>query len=123
MSAAGRITIYEKPTCTTCRTVHAALRDAGVDFDTVDYYLEPLDASRLTALIRKTGLPPRDLLRTKEDDYAEFHLADPALTDAGIIDLMVQHPDLLQRPIVERGAKAILARPAEKIAAFLKEGA
>lgn len=118
----ARITIYEKPTCTTCRAVHAALRDAGVDFDTVDYYLEPLTAPRLRDLIRKTGLSARDLLRTKADVYATLDLARRDLADAGLIDLMVEHPDLLQRPIVERGDRAILARPAERIAEFLKEG-
>ena len=122
MTAADRITIYEKPTCTTCRQVHGALRDAGVDFDAVDYYLEPLTVARLRDLIRKTGLAARDLLRTREPMFAEVNPEGRDLSDSEAIDLMIRYPDLLQRPIVERGDRAILARPAERLGDFLKEG-
>ena len=109
------ITVYQKPTCTTCRQVHAALRDAGVDFDAVDYYTDPIPRSKLEELIRKMGITPRQLLRTKEAAYRTLGLAEASVTDAQIIDAMIANPDLIQRPIVEKGSRAILARPAERL--------
>jgi arsenate reductase len=114
-----KIVIYQKPTCTTCRQVHAALKQQGVDFEAVDYYLEPIPRSKLIELLRKMRMKPRDLLRTKEDVYRKLRLADRQLSDDEIVDLMVEHPDLIQRPIVEKGARAILARPAERLREIL----
>src|SRR5687767_9532877 len=99
-----KITVYQKPTCTTCRQVHAALRDAGVDFDAVDYYTEPLTKTQLQGLLRKMGIPARDLLRTKELIYKTLRLGEREVSDEELIDLMVKHPDLMQRPIVEKGS-------------------
>src|SRR6187402_317627 len=98
------ITVYQKPTCTTCRQVHAALRDAGVDFDAVDYYTDPIPRSKLEELIRKMGITPRQLLRTKEAAYRTLGLAEASVTDVQIIDAMIANPDLIQRPIVEKGS-------------------
>jgi len=109
------ITVYQKPTCSTCRQVHEALRNAGVDFEAVNYYTDPIPRPKLEELIRKMGITPRELLRTREDAYRALGLADPAVTDAQIVDAMVQNPDLIQRPIVEKGSRAILARPAERL--------
>jgi arsenate reductase len=114
-----KITIYQKPTCTTCRQVHAALRDAGVDFDAVDYYVDPIPKVKLQELLRKMGIPARQLLRTNEPNYKAMRLGERELTEEQIVDLMVAHPDLIQRPIVEKGARAILARPAERLAEIL----
>jgi arsenate reductase len=113
------ITVYQKPTCTTCRQVHAALRDAGVDFDAVDYYTDPISKTKLKELLRKMNMSARELLRTKEEIYRTLRLGERDLTDDEIVDLMVKHPDLIQRPIVEKGARAILARPAERLKAIL----
>ena len=110
----SRIIIYQKPTCTTCRQVYAALKESGVDFDAVDYYLEPIPRSKLVELLRKLGMKPRDLLRTKEPIYRELRLGERGLSDEALVDLMVKHPDLIQRPIVEKGARAILARPPDR---------
>jgi arsenate reductase len=114
-----KIVVYQKPTCTTCRQVHAALKESGVDFETVDYYVDPIPKAKLNDLLRKMGLKPRDLLRTKEAVYKELKLGERDLSDSQIIDLMVKHPDLIQRPIVEKGARAILARPADRIKEIL----
>jgi len=114
-----KITIYQKPTCTTCRQVYAALKEAGVQFDAVDYYLNPIPKTKLRDLLRKMGLPARELLRTREAIYKTLRLGERELTDDQIIDLMVEHPDLIQRPIVEKGARAILARPAERLKQIL----
>jgi arsenate reductase len=110
-----QITIYQKPTCTRCRQVYAALRDSGVDFDAVDYFVEPIPKSKLTELLKKMRMTPRQLLRTNEPVYRDLELATRDLSDDELVDLMVEHPDLIQRPIVERGERAILARPAERL--------
>jgi arsenate reductase len=110
-----KITIYQKPTCTTCRQVHAALVEAGVDFDAVDYYVDPIPKPKLKALLRKMGMSARELLRTREARYQSLRLGERDLTEDEILDLMVANPDLIQRPIVEKGNRAILARPAERL--------
>ena len=114
-----KITIYQKPTCTTCRQVFTALKESGVDFDSVNYYLEPIPKPKLKELLKKMGISAAGLLRSKEDIYKELGLAKKKLSEDETIDLMVKHPDLIQRPIVEKGAKAILARPAERIKEIL----
>jgi arsenate reductase (glutaredoxin) len=114
-----RIVIYQKPTCTTCRQVFKALKESGVDFDAVDYYTDPIPASKLKELLRKMRMPPRELLRTNDPIYKTLRIDERDLTDAEIIGLMAANPDLIQRPIVERGDSAILARPADRIQAFL----
>jgi arsenate reductase len=115
----AKIVIYQKPTCTTCRQVYAALKESGVDFESVDYYTDPIPKTKLKELVRKMGVPAWTLLRTKEDLYRRLHLAERDLTDAEAIDLMIEHPDLLQRPIVEKNSRAILARPAERLKEIL----
>ena len=114
-----KITVYQKPTCTTCRQVHAALKESGVDFDAVNYYVDPIPKTKLRELLRKMGLSPRELLRTKEPIYKTLRLGERDLTDDQIVDLMVKNPDLIQRPIVEKGSRAILARPAERLKEIL----
>jgi arsenate reductase (glutaredoxin) len=113
------ITVYEKPTCTKCREMNRFLREHGVDFAKVNYYLEPLSKKKLTELIRKMKIKPRDLLRTSEPVYRELGLGKGEFTDDAIISLMVKHPDLMQRPIVERGSRAVLGRPTENVKALL----
>ncbi len=109
------IVIYQKPTCTTCRQVYAALKESGVDFDIVNYYVEPIPRTKLAELIRKMGISPRELLRRKEPVYTTLRIGERDLSDDELIDLMVANPDLIQRPIVEKGARAILARPADRL--------
>jgi arsenate reductase len=111
----AKIVVYQKPTCTTCRQVYTALKDGGVDFDAVDYYTDPIPKTKLKDLLRKMGMNARELLRTKEPIYRTLKIADRDLSEDEIIDLMVEHPDLIQRPIVEKGSRAILARPAERL--------
>ncbi len=115
----NKITVYQKPTCTTCREVYAALKESGVDFEAVDYYLEPIPKPKLKELLRKMGVKAGELLRTKEPIYKELKLAEKKLSENEVIDLMMKHPDLIQRPIVEKGNRAILARPAERLKEIL----
>jgi arsenate reductase len=111
----AKLVIYQNPTCTTCRQVYAALKESGVDFDAVDYYTDPIPKAKLRELLRKMGMSPRDLLRTREEIYKKLELAKREVSDEDLLDLMVEHPDLIQRPIVEKGSRAILARPAERL--------
>ena len=85
----------------------------------MNYYLEPLTKSKLTELIRKMKIKPRDLLRTSEPIYRELQLGKRELSDNELIALMIEHPDLIQRPIVERGARAVLGRPTENVKQLL----
>ena len=114
-----KIVIYQKPTCTTCRKVHAALVSSGVDFDAVDYYVDPIPGPKLKELLRKMGMSARDLLRKSEDRYKSLRLGDRELSDDEVVDLMVKYPELIQRPIVEKGARAVLARPADRVKEIL----
>lgn len=113
------ITVYQKPTCSTCRQVYAALKESGVDFNSVNYYTEPIGKTKLKELLKKMGLKAGELIRTKEDIYKTLKLSEKKLSDDELVDLMAKHPDLIQRPIVEKGAKAILARPAERLKEIL----
>jgi len=113
------IVIYQKPTCTTCRQVYTLLKESGVDFDAVDYYVDPIPEVKLRELLTKMSITPRGLLRTKEAIYKTLKLAERDLSDDEIVGLMVKHPDLIQRPIVEKGARAILARPPERVTEIL----
>ena len=95
------------------------LRESGIAFEKVNYYLAPLGEKKLRELIRKLGIKPRELLRTSETVYRELGLGKKDFSDDQIISLMVKHPDLIQRPIVERGARAVLGRPTENVKALL----
>ena len=114
-----KITVYEKPTCTKCREADRLLREGGFDFDKVNYYLEPIGEEKLRELIRKMGISPRGLLRTSEPVYRELGIGKGEFSDDDIIRLMAEHPDLIQRPIVERGDRAVLGRPTERIKELL----
>ena len=113
------ITVYEKPTCTKCREMDRFLRESGFDFSKINYYLEPLSEKKLRELIKKMRITPRELLRTSETIYRELELSKKDLSDDEIISLMVKHPDLIQRPIVERGDRAVLGRPTENVKGLL----
>ena len=95
------------------------LRESGVAFEKVNYYVEPLSKKKLTELVRKMGIKPRELLRKSEPVYKELGLAGREVSDSELIALMVEHPDLLQRPIVERGDRAVLGRPTENVKELL----
>jgi arsenate reductase len=95
------------------------LRESGIAFEKVNYYVEPLSRKRLSELLRKMNLKPRDLLRKGEAVYKELGLGEDKFSDSELIGLMVEHPDLIQRPIVERGDRAVLGRPTENVKELL----
>ena len=96
------------------------LRESGIAFERVNYYLAPLGEKKLRELIKKLGIKPRELLRTSEGVYRELGLGKKDFSDDQIVALMVKHPDLIQRPIVERGARAVLGRPTENVRTLLR---
>lgn len=93
-----------------------------MDFEKVNYYVEPLGEAKLRELIRKMNIAPRELLRKGEAVYKELGLGAREVSDDELIRLMAAHPDLVQRPIVERGERAVLGRPTENIRALLGDG-
>jgi arsenate reductase len=95
------------------------LRESGVSFEKVNYYTAPLSKKKLKELLGKMKLSPRDLLRSSEPIYRELGLGKRDFTDDEILSLMIEHPDLIQRPIVERGKRALLGRPTENVKALL----
>jgi len=114
-----KVTIYQKPTCSTCRQAVQLLTESGKPFTAINYYEKPFTKEQLKSLLKKAGLSPKDILRTKEDIYKELSLAKKNLSDDEWLDVMVAHPDLIQRPIVEKGEKVIVARPAESVKELL----
>ena len=114
-----RITVYQKPTCTKCRSTLKILRERGAEFDSVNYYETPLTANQLRDLVKKLGISPRELLRKDEQVYRDLNLARREVSDDELIELMVANPDLIQRPIVVRGTKAVLGRPPESVEELL----
>lgn len=95
------------------------LRESGIPFEKVNYYIQPLTKKKLTELLRKAKLKPRDVLRKSEPIYKELGLSEDKFSDSELIGLMIEHPDLLQRPIVERGDRAVLGRPTENVKELL----
>jgi arsenate reductase len=108
------LTVYEKPTCSTCRRLRALLDEHGVEYESIDYHRSGIEEGELRELLRKTGGTPRDVLRTREPLVAELGLDAPGVTDEELIAQMTLHPELLQRPIVVNGERAVLARPVER---------
>lgn len=106
------ITVYEKPTCTTCRKLNKLFESKGIDWKKVNYFVEPFTDSRLAKLLKKTGLRPWDVLRRNEPDFKIAGI-DKDSSDKEVIAAMVKYPSIIQRPIVEIGDKAVLARPIE----------
>lgn len=115
----SELTVYEKPTCTTCRKLRALLAERGVEFESIDYHTTGVTEDELRELLRKLGCRPREVLRVREPLVAELGLDDPGVADDELIAQMVRHPKLLQRPVVVRGDHALLARPVERVLELL----
>ncbi len=112
---ADQLTIYEKPTCTTCKKTVALLEEKGVAFEDVNYFIEPLSAAKIAELLDKAGIGPRDLLRKRAAAYKELGLATSDHSDLELIQLMADDPELIERPIAEKGGRAVLCRPFERV--------
>ncbi len=114
-----KITVYEKPTCTTCRKLNKLFEENCIDWNKVNYFIEPFDEKKLGSLLRKTGMKPFDVLRRNEPDYKLAGI-DKDSPDHEVVAAMVKYPNIIQRPIVEVGDKAVLARPIEKALEIIK---
>lgn len=109
------VVIYHNPACGTSRNTLALIRNADIEPHVVEYLKTPPSRPMLERLIERMGITPRDLLREKGTPFAELGLGDPSLTDDRLIDAMMAHPILINRPIVvtERGVR--LCRPSEAV--------
>jgi arsenate reductase (glutaredoxin) len=113
------IKIYQKPTCTTCRQAVQILKESGQPFEAINYYEKRFAKAQLKALLTKAHLQARDVLRTKEDLYKTLGLAKKELSEDELLTFMIEHPDLIQRPIVVKEETAILARPVDTLKTLL----
>jgi arsenate reductase len=111
--------LYHNPRCSKSRETKALLEDRGLRPQVIEYLETPPSAAELDVILRKLGMEPRQLLRTKESAYAEAGLADPGLTRAQLIEAMVAHPILIERPILVNGSRAALGRPPERVLEIL----
>ncbi len=114
------LTIYEVRTCSTCQKLSALLAERGIEYEGVEYHETGLDEAALRELLAKMGARPQDILREREPLVAELGLdGDELPSDDELIRLMAEHPEIVQRPIVERGDRAVLARPVERVLELL----
>ncbi len=111
--------LYHNPKCSKSREAKALLEERGLRPQVIEYLETPPSASELDAILKKLGMEPRQLLRTKEPAYTQADLADPRLTRAQIIEAMVSHPILIERPILVNGSRAALGRPPERVLEIL----
>ena len=111
----AKVNVYEKPTCTTCRKMVKLLNEKGIEFERINYYIDPFSKNKLKTLLKKMGMQPSELLRKNDKAYKELDLKNNKYTETQILDLMVGNHDLVQRPIIEYGEKAVLGRPIEKV--------
>jgi arsenate reductase len=115
------ITIYHKPTCSTCRHVIKLVEESGQSFTAINYYEKPFSKSTLKGLLKKAGLKSSDIIRTKEEIYKKLNLQQSQFTDDELLDILIKHPDLIQRPLVKKGDQVILARPPETVSKIFQE--
>ena len=114
-------TIFHNPKCGTSRNVLGLIRNAGIEPTVVEYLKTPPDHAALRTLLQQLQLPARAILREKGTPYAELDLGNPKWSEEELIDFIVQHPILLQRPIVVTPKGAALCRPSEKVLEILDQ--
>lgn len=115
------ITIYHNPACGTSRNVLGLILNSGAEPTIIEYLKTPPDADTLRSLLHAMGMPARDLLRQKGTPYDELGLSDPAWTDDELIGFMLQHPILINRPIVTTPLGTRLCRPSEAVLDILPQ--
>jgi arsenate reductase (glutaredoxin) len=115
----SEFTIYHNPACGTSRNVLELIRNAGFEPEIIEYLKTPPDRAMLVSLLQRMQITPRELLRAKESLYSDLGLADERLSDAELIDQMLAHPILINRPIVVTRQGAKLCRPSEGVLELL----
>ncbi|NJA04620.1 arsenate reductase (glutaredoxin) [Methylococcaceae bacterium WWC4] len=113
------VKIYHNPRCGKSRDTLKLLESKGIAPDVIEYLKTPPTAGELRDILRKLGIKPRDLMRTKEPEYKDNGLGDPSLSDEALIEAMVRIPKLIERPIVLKDGKAAIGRPPEAVLAIL----
>ena len=109
------MTFYHNPRCSKSRAALQLLAERGFEPRLIEYLKTPPDEATLRALLAKLDMTPRELMRTKEDEYGELRLDDPTLDDDALIRAMAAHPRLIERPILVNGERAVLGRPPERV--------
>jgi len=109
------VTIYHNPACGTSRNTLALIRSAGIEPQVIEYLKDPPDRKTLKSLMARMGIRPRELLREKGTPYAELGLGEDHWTDEQLIDQMLAHPILINRPVVVTPLGVRLCRPPEKV--------
>ncbi len=110
-----QVKIYHNPRCSKSRQTLQLLQEHDVDPEVIEYLKTPPDISTLKQILQQLGISPRDLMRKKEAEYKENQLDDPNLTDAQLIEAMLEHPKLIERPIVVTDRGVAIGRPPEKV--------
>ena len=113
-------TLYHNPRCSKSRQTLQLLQEQGLEPEVVEYLKTPPDAATLEHILDMLGMQPRELMRQKEDEYAELGLDDPSLSREQLIQAMVEHPKLIERPILVKDGKAAIGRPPEQVLELLK---
>jgi arsenate reductase len=116
---AERYTVYEKPTCSTCRQVMNLFQERGIAYDAINYIVDPPSVAVLQAIVAGINVEPRALVRTKEPAFKALNIVAESLTAAAVVALLAEHPALLQRPIIGHEGAYVLGRPADAVAQFL----
>lgn len=116
------IVIYHNPECGTSRNALAMIRNAGIEPHVIEYLKTPPSRAMLESLVARAGISPRDLLREKGTPFAELGLSDPALTDEQLVDAMMDHPILINRPLVASPLGVKLCRPSEEVLDLIPAG-
>ena len=113
------VTIYHNPKCSKSRQTLALLGEQGITPTVIEYLKTPPTVEQLKQILALLGLAPRDLMRKKEDVYTEHNLDNPSFSDDELIEFMIKHPILIERPIVLANGKAALGRPPEQVLKIL----
>ena len=111
----SKVCIYHNPRCSKSRQALALLEQQGDELEVIEYIDNPLDSASLSELLKQLGMSARELIRKGEDTYKELNLANPDLSEAELVQAMADYPRLIERPIVIRDGKAIVARPPERV--------
>ena len=115
----GAFKIFHNSRCSKSRQALQILQDSNCDIEIINYLETDLDMTLIKDVLNKLSLKPRDILRTNEQDYKDNNLKEDGLSDDDLIDYMIKHPKLIERPIVIRGHKAVLGRPPENVLELL----
>lgn len=116
---AEKVTIFHNPRCSKSRGALQILRGEGIEPEVVEYLQMPPSTKDLAHILEILGCEPRDLMRKGEKEYKDLHLDDPKLTATQLVEAMVEHPILIERPIVVRGNRAVVGRPPERVRELL----